>query len=66
MLNKLQNLPYILSIFKRSPGKPNIDLSPNKMKGAYIAEGSLSIWGLKCMQVPLKQLNSFEQWKAKI
>ena len=52
--------------FKRTANKPNIDLSPNKFNGAYITEGSLSIWGLKCMEVQLRQLNTFEQWKAKI
>jgi len=51
---------------KRTPQKPNIDLSPNKYKGAYITEGSLSIWGLRCIEVPLRKLKSFKQWNAKI
>jgi len=51
---------------KRLANKPNIDLSPNKFKGAYITEGSLSMWGLKCIEVKLNELNSFEPWKAKI
>ncbi len=51
---------------KRSAWKPNIDLSSMKYKGAYISEGSLSIWGLKCMQVPINKLKSFKQWMAKI
>jgi len=51
---------------KMTPQKPNIDLSPNKFNGAFITEGSLSLWGLKCMEVPLKQLKTFERWKAKI
>jgi hypothetical protein len=51
---------------KRNPNIPNIDLSPNKYKGAYITEGSLSIWGLKCIQVDISNLKSFKQWKATI
>jgi len=51
---------------KRTSGKPNVDLSPNKFKGAYIVEGSLSIWGLKCMPVHINKLKSFKQWMAKI
>jgi hypothetical protein len=59
--------PTIYTIrHKRLPNKPNVDLSPNKFKGAYITEGSLSIWGLRCMEVKLKDLKIFEQWKAKI
>lgn len=51
---------------KRTSIKPNIDLSPMKYKGTYIAEGSLSIWGLKCMQVKINELRNFKKWKAKI
>ncbi len=51
---------------KRTPNKPNIDLSPNKFRGAYITEGSLSIWGLKCMRIEINKLKSFKQWRAKI
>lgn len=51
---------------KRNPSKPNIDLSPNKYKGAYITEGSISIWGLKCIEVPIRRLKSFKQWNSKI
>lgn len=51
---------------KRTSGKPNIDFSPNKMRGAYITEGSLSIWGLKCMRLNIEDLKSFKQWKATI
>jgi hypothetical protein len=51
---------------KRTTSRPNVDLSPLKYKGAYIAEGSLSIWGLKCMQVKINELKNFKQWKARI
>jgi len=51
---------------KRRPGIPNIDLSPNKFRGAYITLNSLSIWGLKCMEVNFGRLSSFQQNVARI
>lgn len=51
---------------KRRPGIPNIDLSPNKFRGAYITLNSLSIWGLKCVEVPFNRLSSFQQTMSKI
>jgi hypothetical protein len=51
---------------KRRPGVPNLDLSPNKINGAYITLNSLSIVGLKCMDVPFNKLNSFTHSMAKI
>jgi len=51
---------------KRIPGVANIDLSPNKFRGAYITLNSLSIWGLKCVEVPFNKLDSFQQTMAKI
>lgn len=51
---------------KRRPGIPNLDLAPNKMRGNYIALNSLSIWGLRCMEVPFSGLLSFDPRKAKI
>lgn len=51
---------------KRRPGIPNLDLSPNKSRGLYITENSLSILGLRCMEVPYLQINNFNQIKAKI
>lgn len=51
---------------KRRPGIPNIDIHINKFRGAYITLNSLSIWGLKCMEVPFNKLSSFQQTMAKI
>lgn len=49
---------YIIEA-KRRPGIPNLDLSPNKLHGAYTTLNSLSIIGLRCMEVPYSKLSSF-------
>ena len=51
---------------KRSAGIPNLDLSPNKIRGNYITKHSLSIWGLKCVDVSYLQLKSFDPRRAVI
>lgn len=51
---------------KRRPGVPNLDLSPNKVRGNYITLHSLSIIGLKCMEVRYDQLNNFNPRNARI
>lgn len=51
---------------KRRPGIPNLDLSPNKMRGAHITLNSLSILGLRCMEVPYNKLRSFNPNMARI
>lgn len=51
---------------KRRPGVPNLDLSPNKVKGNYITLHSLSIIGLKCMDVSYTQLSNFDPRHARI
>ena len=51
---------------KRRSGVPNLDLAPNKFRGNYIALHSLSIWGLKCMEVPYSQILRFDARKARI
>jgi len=51
----------------RVKGTPNIDLwASNKLNGAYITLNSLSIIGLRCMNLMPTQLNSFKQENAKI
>jgi hypothetical protein len=45
---------------KRRPGIPNLDMAPNKLRGNYITLNSLSIIGLKCMEVPYSSLMSFD------
>lgn len=51
---------------KRRPGIPNLDLSPNKIRGNYITLHSLSLIGLKCMEVNYNQIISFDPRKARI
>lgn len=51
---------------KRRSGIPNLDLSPNKIRGNYITLHSLSLLGLKCMSVDYHQLKSFDPRKATI
>jgi len=51
---------------KRKAGIPNLDLSPNKMRGNYITLNSLSIIGLRCMEVSYNQITGFDPNKARI
>ncbi len=51
---------------KRTAGKVNLDLSSNKYRGGFITLGSLSVWGLKCVEVPRGQLIRFDRKKVKI
>ena len=51
---------------KRRPGIPNLDMAPNKLRGNYITLNSLSVWGLKCMEVPYSSLMSFDPRHAMI
>lgn len=52
--------------YKRTTGIPNLDLAPNKFLGGFITLHSLSIIGLKCMEVSRKDLNGFNPNQAKI
>lgn len=52
--------------YKRQKNIPNIDLSPNKINGAYITLHSLSIIGLKCMNIPYTSLMRFHPNNAMI
>ena len=51
---------------KRKAGIPNIDFAPNKIRGNYITLNSLSILGLRCMEVSYSDLMSFNVNKARI
>ena len=51
---------------KRRSGVPNLDLSPNKVRGNYITLHSLSLIGLKCMNVNYNELSKFDPRKARI
>ena len=56
---------YTLQV-KRKQGVPNIDLSPNKYRGGFITEYSLSQLGLICKDVAPNKLISFNQSEVKI
>jgi hypothetical protein len=51
---------------KRKAGVPNLDLSPNKFRGAFITLHSLSIIGLKCMEVSYNELGNFNPNRGRI
>ena len=51
---------------KRGSTKPNIDLTSNRVGGGFITLGSLSIFGLRCMEVNPNNIMSFKQLDAKI
>ena len=51
---------------KRRVGIPNLDMAPNKLRGNYITLNSLSIWGLKCMEVDYRNLMGFDPMRARI
>jgi hypothetical protein len=51
---------------KRRAGIPNLDLSPNKLRGNYITLNSLSIVGLRCVEVPYNKLKVFDPRMARI
>ena len=52
--------------YKRKKGTPNLDLSSNKFRGAYITLGSLSVIGLKCMEVLYNRVHNFNPISATI
>jgi hypothetical protein len=50
----------------RNPKIPNIDLSPNKLNGGYIIFESLSILGLKCVELDYADCFNFQKENVKI
>ncbi|OQB41578.1 MAG: hypothetical protein BWY04_00758 [candidate division CPR1 bacterium ADurb.Bin160] len=52
--------------FRRTTETPNIDLSSNKNEGNFITLGSLSVFGLRCMEISFDQLKIFQKINAKI
>lgn len=70
LLTRFLTTDYILKKYtvgsRRVKGLVNLDISPNKYRGGYITEGSLSIWGLRCMEVPYNKIISFEPQQARI
>lgn len=44
---------------KRTSGVPNLDLGRNCFRCNHITLHALSIWGMKCMEIPYTRLRSF-------
>lgn len=51
---------------KRSPDIPNVDLNRNVYNAGHIALHSLSVTGLKCMEISERNLNIFKKDMARI
>jgi len=51
---------------RRALGVPNLDLSINKQRGNFITLHSLSVIGLRCMEVSYNNLMRFDPTKARI
>ncbi len=51
---------------KRRKGVVNLDLAPNKYRGGYITLGSLSVLGLRCMEISLRSVSRFRKESATI
>lgn len=68
--NELSKSPlarvYTINEKKAQPGIPNLDLNRNCVNCNYITLGSLSLYGLKCMEVPFSKLQTFNPRFAKI
>lgn len=77
--NKIENIKFLLKDYlmdsylskkysiggRRKRGLPNLDLSLNKQRGNFITLHSLSIFGLRCMEINYKNLATFNPYKAK-
>jgi len=64
MMSKLSK-EYTIAA-RKIPGTPNLDLAPNKFRGGFITPHCLSVMGLKCMDIPFKDLMGFRRENAKI
>jgi len=51
---------------KRTSGTPNIDLAPLKVNGNFIVLNSLSIIGLKCVEVSYMKIDNFNPYQSTI
>ena len=51
---------------KRTGKVPNLDLQRNVFNGGYIAINSLSVDGLRCIELPHNRLKNFKKEMAKI
>ena len=57
---------YTIELSKAKPGIPNLELQRNSRNNGAIILDSLSITGLRCMEVSLSELKSFTPIRAKI
>jgi len=57
---------YTIDQIRKTPNVTNLDLSPDKFRGGFITLGSLSLWGLKCMEVKPWDISDFKKEDAKI
>lgn len=55
---------YTINEKKAMPGVPNLDLNRNCLRCNYITLHSLSMTGLRCMEVPFNHLLSFTPMEA--
>lgn len=51
---------------KRRAGVPNLDMAPNKFRGNYTTLNALSVWGLRCMEIPYQSLMRFDPRQARV
>lgn len=57
---------YTINEKKSQPGIPNLDLNRNAFRANHISLYSLSVWGLKSMEVGYNQIMNFDPRRAKI
>lgn len=57
---------YEIAYHKKLGSKINLDLSSNKYRGGFITLNSLSVLGLKCMEIDRFKIKSFRKEDAKI
>jgi len=62
--NKVDN-KYTIS-GKRTKNTPNLDLGRNYLRAGYITLGSLSVDGLRCMEIDQRFLRNFRKERAEI
>lgn len=65
LTKKFTNI-YSIAHFKRIPNQVNLDLSSNKWRGGFITLHSLSVEGLRCIELSKLTLMAFNKKQAKI
>jgi hypothetical protein len=64
LLDNLESKYTVRSV--RTSQKPNLDLAPNKYRGGFITLHSLSLLGLRCMEVNRDKIIQFEKEVARV